>query len=36
MKELLKWGYFLTLLVGILIGYFGIPMLSRLIALFVI
>ncbi len=30
LKRLLNWSYFWVLFVGILIGYFGIPMLTRL------
>ncbi len=33
MKGSLKWSHFWILLVGILIGYIGIPMLTRLIEL---
>ena len=34
MKRFLKWSYFWVLLVGILIGYFGIPMFSRILYYF--
>lgn len=33
MKSFMKWSYFWVLIVGILIGYIGIPMLSRLVDL---
>ncbi len=31
MKSFLKWSYLWVLFVGIFIGYFGIPMLFRLL-----